>query len=72
MLIPWFPKLQIYGEIFAMDLYWNHTFAWVISIKIAAFLQNTFSEEHLWRAASGHLRYNKKHIYIEHILLSIY
>ena len=36
-----------------MQLYWNHT--------SAAFLQNTFSEEHLWRAASGHLHYNKKH-----------
>ena len=32
----------------------------------------TFSEEHLWRAASGHLHYNKKDIYIEHIFLSIY
>ena len=29
--------------------------------------QNTFFEEHLWRFASGHLYYNKKHIYIEHI-----
>ena len=44
-----------------MQLYWNHTSAWVISSKFAAFLQNTFSEEHLWRAASGHLHYNKKH-----------
>ena len=43
-----------------------------ISSKFAALLQNTFSEEHLWRAASEHLLYNKKHIYIEHILLSNY
>ena len=42
-----------------MQLYWNYTSAWVISSKFAAFLQNTFSEEHLWRVASGH--YNKKH-----------
>ena len=41
------------------------------SSKFAALLQNTFSEEHLWRAASGHLHYNKKHIYIEYIFLSI-
>ena len=64
--------MQIYGGIFAMQLYWNHTSAWVISSKFAAFLQNTFSEEHIWSAASGHLRYNKKHIYIEYILLSVY
>ena len=38
--------MQIYGGIFAMQLYWNHTSAWVISSKFAAFLQNTFSEEH--------------------------
>ena len=44
-----------------MQLYWNHTSAWLISSKFAAFLQNTFSEEHLRRAASGHLHYNKKH-----------
>ena len=44
-----------------MQLYWNHTSAWVISIKFVAFLQTTFSEKHLWGAASGHLHYNKKH-----------
>ena len=43
-----------------MQLYWNHTSSWVISSKVVAFLQNTFSEEHLWRAASGDLHYNKK------------
>ena len=51
--------MQIYGGIFAMQLYyWNHTTAWVISRKFGAILQNTFSEEHLWRAASGRLHYN--------------
>ena len=55
-----------------MQLYWNHTFAWVISCKFTVFLQNTFSEKHLWRTASGHLHYNKKRIYTEHIFLSIY
>ena len=52
--------MQIYGAIFAIQLYWNHTSAWMISSKFAAFLQNTISEEHLWRAASGHLHYNMK------------
>ena len=53
--------MQIYGGIFAMQLYWNHTSAWVISSKFVAFLQNTFSEKHLWGTASGNLHYNKKH-----------
>ena len=52
--------------------YWIHSSAWVISCKFAAFLQNTFSEEDLWRTTSGHIHYNKKRIYIEHIFLSIY
>ena len=37
--------MQLYGEIFAMQLYWNHTSAWVISCKFAGFFQDTFSEE---------------------------
>ena len=32
--------------------YWNHTSAWVFSCKFAAYFQNTFSQEHLWTAAS--------------------
>ena len=36
----------------AKQLYWNHTSAWVFSCKIATYFQNTFSKEHLWRAAS--------------------
>ena len=36
----------------ALQLYWNHTLAWVFSCKFAAYLQNTFSYEHLWIAAS--------------------
>ena len=48
------------------DLWRNFYYAtllnsvWVISCKFAAFLQNNFSEQHLWTAASGHLHYNKK------------
>ena len=38
----------------AKQLYWNHTSAWVFSCKFAAYFQNTFSQEHLWRAAFGH------------------
>ena len=36
----------------ALQLYWNHTSAWVFSGKFAAYFQNTFSWEHLWVAAS--------------------
>ena len=36
----------------ALQLYWNHTLAWVLSSKFAAYFQNTFSLEHLWVAAS--------------------
>ena len=52
--------MQIYGGIVTMQIYWIDTSAWAISCKLAAFLQNTFSEQHSWRAASGHLHYNKK------------
>ena len=34
------------------QLYWNCTSAWVFYYKFAAYFQNTFSEDHLWRAAS--------------------
>ena len=54
------PKKADLGRNFAMQLYWNHTSAWVISCKFVAFLQNTFSEENLLRAASWHLNYKKK------------
>ena len=36
----------------ALQLYWNHTSVSVFSCKFAAYFQSTFSEEHLWRAAS--------------------
>ena len=32
--------------------YWNHTSALAFSSKFALYFQNTFSEEHFWRAAS--------------------
>ena len=35
----------------ALQLYWNHASAWVFC-KFAAYFQNTFSQEHLWVAAS--------------------
>ena len=47
-----------------MQLYWHHTSAWMISSKFAALLQNTFSEERLWRTAAVHLHYGKKHIFL--------
>ena len=36
----------------AKQLYWNRTSAWVFSCKFDAYFQNTFSQEHLWVAAS--------------------
>ena len=38
-----------------LQLYWNHTSAWVFSCKFAAYFQNIFSEEHLWTPASDRL-----------------
>ena len=35
----------------AKQLYWNHTLAWVFSWKFAAYFQNIFSQEQLWRDA---------------------
>ena len=39
-----------------LQLYWNHTLAWVISCKLTEYFQNTFLQEHLWVAASGAIR----------------
>ena len=36
----------------ARQLYGNHTSTWVFSCKFATYFQNTFSQEHRWRAAS--------------------
>ena len=36
----------------ALQLYWNHTSAWLFSCDFAAYFQNTFSSEHPWRAVS--------------------
>ena len=36
----------------ALQLYWNRSSAWVFTGKFALYFQNTFSFEHLWRAAS--------------------
>ena len=37
----------------ALQPYWNRTSAWVFFCKFAAYFQSTFSQEHLWMAASG-------------------
>ena len=34
-----------------LQLYWNHISAWVFYYKFAAYFQNSFSLEQLWRAA---------------------
>ena len=39
----------------ALQLYWNHMSAWVFSCKFAAYFQNTFSWEFIWRTASRQL-----------------
>ena len=41
----------------ALQLYWNRTSAWVLSCKFTAYFQNTFSQEHLWMAASEKLKF---------------
>ena len=43
---------QTFEFCFALQRYWNNTPAWVFSCKSAAYFQNTFSQEHLWVAAS--------------------
>ena len=40
------------SKFIAKQLYWNHTLTWVFSCKLAAYFQNTFSQEHLWTPAS--------------------
>ena len=35
-----------------MQPYWNHTSEWLFSSKFAAYIQDTFSKEYLWVAAS--------------------
>ena len=40
----------------ALQLYWNHTSAWVFYCKFIAYFQNIFFWEHLWVAASVTLR----------------
>ena len=35
-----------------LQLYWNHTSAWVVCCKFAVYFQNIFSKEHIWVAAS--------------------
>ena len=44
---------QIYRRKLLKQLYWNHTSAWLLSCKFAAYFQNSFSGEHLWVTASG-------------------
>ena len=42
----------------AFQLHRNHTPARVFSCTFAAYFQNSFSEEYVWRAASGPLLEN--------------
>ena len=45
--------ISLFLTIYLMHNYPNRTSAWIFSCKFAAYFQNTFSQEHLWRAASG-------------------
>ena len=45
---------RCYSNKIAKQLYSNRTLAWVLSCKFALCFQNTFSSEHLWRAAAVH------------------
>ena len=38
-----------------LQKYWNCTLAWVFFCKFAAYFQNTFFWEHLWRVASVYI-----------------
>ena len=38
----------------AKQLYWNRTSAWVFSCKFAAYFQNNFSSEQLWKTTPLH------------------
>ena len=52
----------------AKRLYENHTSAWVFSCQFAAYVQNIFSKDHLWSAASAHSKQNKmivKYIFVD-------
>ena len=42
------------------QLYWNRTSAWVLSCKFAAYFHNTFSQKHLWRAASVYVNLSRE------------
>ena len=46
-----------------IQLYWNCTSAWMFSCKFAAYFQNSFSQEHLWTAASDSLTFCKISIF---------
>ena len=46
-------------SIVAEQLYWNHTSAWVFSCKVAAYFENTFSNEKLWVVASDQWNWHK-------------
>ena len=41
----------------ALQLYLNHTSAWIFSCRFAAYLQNIFFQEHIWVAASESFDY---------------
>ena len=47
----WTPMTKCDFDKVAFELYWNHTSAWVLSCKFAAYFQDIFLQKHLWRVA---------------------
>ena len=46
-----------------LQLYWNHTSAWVFSCKFAAYFQNTFSQEYLRVSLSEYYLWKVFHLW---------
>ena len=55
----------------ALQIYWNRTSAWVFSCKFAAHFQNTFSQEHFWRAASVEFQLDKPLVPLIYVYLKL-
>ena len=46
------PVSRGHSKFIALQLYWNHTSAWVLSCNFAAYFHNIFFWEHFWTADS--------------------
>ena len=55
----------------ALQLYWHHSLAWVFSCNFAAYFQNTFSQEHLWVAASWQIMWVQIFLIMSRIFVNL-